>query len=134
MLGPWVTSKALNAFTGAFVWVIVMLSIILTASVMYPDISSRTIVGIHVGGTVLAAMGYSATAYLRRTCTGSSTFSAELSSATRANREAWRMPPLEDLPEARLTLSNRIWMGVLRLYLVTAVGLVIIKVVQVVLQ
>lgn len=42
VLGPWVNSARLNLFTGAVVWVLVMLSIILTASVMYPDTVSYT--------------------------------------------------------------------------------------------
>jgi hypothetical protein len=45
-------------------------------------------------------------------------------------RDTWRMPPLNELPPPRLTLSNRVWMGVLRGYLVVAVALVIVKVVQ----
>jgi hypothetical protein len=40
------------------------------------------------------------------------------------------MPPLNELPAPRLTLSSRIWMGVLRGYLIVAVCLVIAKVVQ----
>lgn len=47
-------------------------------------------------------------------------------------RNTWRMAPLEDLPAPQhLTLSTRVWMGVLRTYLVVAVGLVIVKVVQI---
>ncbi|MEX3929356.1 hypothetical protein AB4Y36_35890 [Paraburkholderia sp. BR10936] len=46
-------------------------------------------------------------------------------------RDSWRMVPLEELPLPRhLTLSTRVWMGVLRTYLIVAVGLVIVKVVQ----
>ncbi|WP_233890030.1 hypothetical protein [Paraburkholderia flagellata] len=46
-------------------------------------------------------------------------------------RNTWRMSPLEDLPAPQhLTLTTRVWMGVLRGYLVVAVGLVIVKVVQ----
>ena len=44
VLGPWVNSTKLNVFTGAVIWVLVLLSIILTASVMYPDISGEAIV------------------------------------------------------------------------------------------
>jgi hypothetical protein len=40
------------------------------------------------------------------------------------------MPPLDQLPAPKLTLSKRIWMGVLRGYLIVAVCLVIVKVVQ----
>jgi hypothetical protein len=45
-------------------------------------------------------------------------------------REAWRMPPLDELPPPRLTLATRVWMGALRGYLVLAVALVVVKVVQ----
>ncbi len=43
VLGPWVNSRKLNLFTSAVVWVLVMLSIILTTSVMYADIIGETI-------------------------------------------------------------------------------------------
>jgi hypothetical protein len=38
------------------------------------------------------------------------------------------MPPLHELPPARLTLRNRIWMIVLRAYLVVAAGLVLVRI------
>jgi len=40
------------------------------------------------------------------------------------------MPPLDQLPPPNLTLTKRIWMGVLRGYLIVAVGLVVVKIVQ----
>src|SRR5260370_41289433 len=66
VLGPWVNSKKLNLFTGAVVWVLVMLSIILTASVMYPDITGETILDMLAGGTLLAVVGYAATVGIRK--------------------------------------------------------------------
>ncbi|BBU30191.1 hypothetical protein BTHE68_39250 [Burkholderia sp. THE68] len=45
-------------------------------------------------------------------------------------RDTWRMPPLDELPAPNLTLAKRAWMGVLRAYLLLAVGLVVLKVVQ----
>jgi len=41
------------------------------------------------------------------------------------------MPPLAELPKPHLTLPTRVWMLVLRAYLVVAVGLVVVRVVQV---
>ncbi|MEZ2354815.1 NRAMP family divalent metal transporter [Caballeronia sp. RCC_10] len=131
VLGPWVNSKALNVFTAAVVWVLVMLSIILTASVMYPDITGETIGAILVGGTVFAVAGYAVAALLRKGRATSQVVNAGASAQNRQMRETWRMPPLEELPVPQLTLSTRIWMAVLRGYLVIAVGLVIVKVVQV---
>src|SRR5258708_3607533 len=66
VLGPWVNSNKLNFFTRAVVWVLVMLSIILTASVMYPDITGEAIIEILAGGTLLAVVGYTATVTVRR--------------------------------------------------------------------
>jgi hypothetical protein len=40
------------------------------------------------------------------------------------------MPPLHALEAARMSLSNRVWMMVLRGYLVLAVGMVIVRIVQ----
>ena len=45
-------------------------------------------------------------------------------------RMGWRMPPLATLPPAGLSLGNRVWMGVMRAYLVGAIILVAVKVVQ----
>lgn len=39
VLGPWVNSRRLNVFTSAVIWVLVLLSIILTASVLFPNIT-----------------------------------------------------------------------------------------------
>jgi hypothetical protein len=41
---------------------------------------------------------------------------------------AWRMPPLDELPPAKLSVLNRVWLVILRTYLMGAVGLVIYKV------
>ncbi|MDR8726245.1 NRAMP family divalent metal transporter [Burkholderia pseudomultivorans] len=124
VLGPWVNSMKLNVFTGAVVWVLVLLSIVLTASVMYPDISGEAILDVLVGGTVLAIAGYLATVLIRRNGR------VIEPGIDRALRDTWRMPPLDTLAPQKMTLSTRIWMAVLRGYLVIAVGLVIVKVVQ----
>ena len=142
VLGPWVNSKKLNFFTGAVVWVLVMLSIILTASVLYPDITGEAIIEVLAGGTLLAVVGYVATVTVRRlrlasTDAAASAIAQASDSEQQFSKEArntWRMPPLEELPAPQLTLSKRIWMGVLRGYLIVAVALVVVKVVQMTLQ
>ncbi|MBY4869925.1 divalent metal cation transporter [Burkholderia sp. Bp9017] len=124
VLGPWINSTKLNIFTGAVIWVLVMLSIILTASVMYPDISGEAILDVLVGGSVFAIVGYLATVLIRRHKR------VVEPGVDRALRDTWRMPPLGTLEPQKMTLSTRVWMTVLRGYLVIAVGLVIVKVVQ----
>src|SRR6202790_315408 len=50
VLGTWVNGRGLNVFTGAVIAVLVMLSIILTASVLFPGMSETTILSILGGG------------------------------------------------------------------------------------
>jgi hypothetical protein len=45
-------------------------------------------------------------------------------------RNTWQMPPLSQLPPARLTTLNRVWLIVLRGYLIVAAGLVLVRIVQ----
>jgi NRAMP (natural resistance-associated macrophage protein)-like metal ion transporter len=129
VLGPWVNSKKLNLFTGAVIWVLVMLSVILTASVLYPDMTGETIIDMLVGGTLLAIVGYAATLGLRKLRRDPSE-RAKVQAWPKNARDTWRMPPLAELPPPNLTIAKRVWMGVLRGYLLVAVGLVIVKVVQ----
>jgi len=128
VLGPWVNSKGLNLFTGGVVWALVLLSVVLTASVVYPDISGHAIIEILAGGTLLAVVALVAATALRRLRGAQIADSAPL--VSHAERATWRTPPLDTLPRPAMTLSRRIWMGALRGYLVVAVGLVIVKVVQ----
>src|SRR5580693_4470639 len=61
VLGPWVNSRGLNLFTGAVVAALVMLSVILTASVLFPQITAAQIIAVlGVGATVAgtAAFGF----------------------------------------------------------------------------
>jgi NRAMP (natural resistance-associated macrophage protein)-like metal ion transporter len=133
VLGPWTNSWKVNLFTGAVVWVLVLLSIVLTASVMYPDMSGQTIVEVLAGGTLLAVVGYGATVWIRRLrhepVDGTGSDAARKAYAKDA-RHTWRMPPLAELPPPNLTLPKLVWMGVLRGYLLIAVALVVVKVAQ----
>jgi Mn2+/Fe2+ NRAMP family transporter len=124
VLGPWVNTRALNLFTGAVVAVLVMLSITLTASVLFPDMGEDVIIGILAGGSALA--GPTAIAVLTLQRGGS----APKRKDDPALKWTWRMPPLEELAPARLTVLNRIWMIVLRAYLVIAAGLVLLRIVR----
>jgi len=132
VLGPWVNGRWLNLFTGAVIWVLVMLSIILTAATVFPDISGETIVVVLGGGTLLGIAGFAVITLLRRShgepMTGNNRIHPD---QARALRATWRMPPLDALPPSNLSLSKRVWMAVLRAYLVAAVVLVAVKVVQV---
>jgi len=48
----------------------------------------------------------------------------------RLDPDTWRMPPLDTLPPSNLSVLSRIWMVVLRGYLVVAGGLVLFRIFQ----
>ena len=61
VLGPWVNTRWLNLFTGGVIAVLLMLSIVLTASVMFPEAASEKVILCIFGGGgflgVLVALG-----------------------------------------------------------------------------
>jgi Mn2+/Fe2+ NRAMP family transporter len=124
VLGPWVNTRGLNLFTGAVIGVLVMLSIILTASVLYPEISGETMVAMLVGGGLAALVIYRTFGGMRPAV------DATVEPTGRSLRNTWRMPPLAELPPRQLTKLNRIWLVVLRAYLIVAAGLVLVRIVQ----
>ena len=129
VLGPWANTLRTNLFTGAVIAVLVMLSVLLTASVLFPKISETHIVAILMGGSAVA-LGATITMLLHRL--ERPALMASLPSVSRAARDAWRMPPLPTLPPARLTVSSRIWLVVLRGYLLIAGGLVLVRIAELV--
>jgi hypothetical protein len=54
VLGPWVNSSKTNAFTGAVIAMLITLSVVLTASVMFPAITAAAIFTIMGACAVLA--------------------------------------------------------------------------------
>ncbi len=125
VLGPWVNGKWLNVFTSAVIAVLVMLSLVLTASVLFPDISSAAIVGILATGSALSVLGGIALVIWRRVHP-----SPAAEPVDRSQRPTWRMPPLALLTAPKMSMARRIGMGVLRCYLLIAMVMVIIRVVQ----
>jgi hypothetical protein len=126
VLGPWVNGRWINLFTGAVIAIMVMLSIILTASVLYPDITGRQILLILIGGSIVSLAAWGASAWLRRAQ------GAGGAPVDRSLRNTWHMPPLDQLAPPSFGPIRRLWMGVLRAYLLIAAGLVLVRIVQLV--
>lgn len=124
VLGPWVNGPKTNAFTAAVVGILVMLSVLLTASVLFPGISAGTITAIMAGCAVAGALaaGYALTR--RRTA-------VRKDPVDRTGRDTWRMPPLTALTRPVMATGRKIGMGALRGYLLVSVILVVVKIVQV---
>ena len=128
VLGPWVNGRATNLFTGAVIAALVVLSVILTAAVLFPDVSDAAILWTLGGGAGLG-LGVAAGASLlhRRGPSGHVIEPAY----TDADRTSWHMPPLGLLPRPQLTIAKRTWLAVLRLYLAVATILVVVRAVQI---
>ena len=107
--------------------VLVMLSVILTASVLFPGISERRIFAVLIGGSALS-LGATVALMLIQRRRGIATVPVQ--PAAPADRESWRMPPLHSLPPARLTVLSRTWLIVLRGYLIIAAGLVLVRIAE----
>jgi len=124
-----VNNRRLNCFTGAIIAVLVILSLILTVSVLFPDgASDQVILGILGGGGGAAAVV--ALVIMAVIQNGGKETPVEELVAAALSRDTWRMPPLERLPPAKLSLAAKTWMGVLRLYLIVAGGMVLFRIVM----
>lgn len=124
VLGPWVNSRWVNIFTSLVVGVLVILSVILTMSVIFPDLSEGTIIAILAGGAVAGLLVGVAMLLLR------SKSEDQVERINPLQRDSWRMPPLDQLEPVKLSLRYRFWMGVLRGYLIVASAMAIYKAVQ----
>lgn len=122
VLGPWSNTARVNIFTGVVIAVLVVLSIVLTASTLFPNFGTTQILWTLGTGLIAAlAVGiWLATAHPDP---------KTLVKMTNAEKYAWRMPPLASLPKAHLSTLNRVWLVILRVYLLCAVALVVYKVV-----
>jgi NRAMP (natural resistance-associated macrophage protein)-like metal ion transporter len=132
VLGPWVNGKVLNIFTAFVCGILIVLSLILTASVVFPGLSGNSIIMILVGGGIAGVLTV-AGMRVWHVWKGAGQHDIEFDRARVYTAEEvinWRMPVLDALKPAQLSATKRTWMGVLRAYLVIATVMVIYKVIQ----
>jgi NRAMP (natural resistance-associated macrophage protein)-like metal ion transporter len=127
VLGPWANPMWLRGLAGVIVGVLMLLSLILTVTTLFPGIDVGTL--LLVGGIVLTAvlllMG--AAGLRARHVGGSVTF---IGQAPRVPKEHWTMPPLALLSRPRWSERRRAAMAVLGGYMVVALVLLIVKSIQ----
>jgi hypothetical protein len=97
--------------------------------VLFPDLGEQWIIGILIGGSVLALVVTALVKLYEMSSRRNASFRFKHQPPL-FNRDTWRMPPLDRLPPARLSPLSRIWMIVLRGYLVVAGGLVLLRIFQ----
>jgi NRAMP (natural resistance-associated macrophage protein)-like metal ion transporter len=123
VLGPWVNRAKTNVFTATVVAILITLSIVLTASVMFPSISARQIIQIMIGCAAASAV---TGGYLLLRARG-----RHPEPMDRTGRDTWRMPPLTMLSAPAMSAGRKMGLTALRSYLAVAMILVIIKIAQV---
>jgi Mn2+/Fe2+ NRAMP family transporter len=126
VLGPWVNGRTTNAFASVVVAVLVTLSVVLTASEVFPHITARQIVTILIccaAASVLAG-GF---ALARRLRPGS----VATLPVDRAGRASWRMPRLTLLDRPVLSRGRKLAMSAMWLYLLITIILVVVRIVEI---
>ncbi|HEV8020669.1 MAG TPA: divalent metal cation transporter, partial [Candidatus Lustribacter sp.] len=122
VLGPWVNTARVNIITGIVIAVLVVLSVVLTCSTLFPNFGEVQILwtlGIGLGAAVSVGI------WLAIVHPGG----REGPKPSLALKRAWRMPHLSKLAPVKLSLLSRFWLVVLRVYLLGAIALVVYKVI-----
>jgi len=89
--------------------VLLLLSIILTASVLFPDATNeQVILGILAGGVVVAVIIALLTLALSQNGGNGKVSNDTVGSGI--SRNTWRMPPLDDLPPGKAVIPAKVWM------------------------
>ncbi|TSE01501.1 divalent metal cation transporter [Skermania sp. ID1734] len=126
VLGPWVNRPWLNVVAGSIVAVLLLLSGILMATTLFPDIDVVALSGyLAVALAVVAGGAWGALRWR-----GRSRPTAPVAGFTHGERSTWRMPPLTLLAPVTWNPATRLGMIALRSYLVLGAVLLIVKAVQ----
>jgi Mn2+/Fe2+ NRAMP family transporter len=131
VLGPWVNRPWLNALAGLIVGVLLLLSGILMATTLFPNIDVVAVAGyLAVAMVVLAAAASVMLRWLSRrrpTPVGPEPI-AQARAAV--DRSTWRMPPLTLLQPVTWSTGTRLGMLALRGYLIIGAVLLVVKAIQ----
>ncbi|WAC91432.1 NRAMP family divalent metal transporter [Mycobacterium sp. Aquia_213] len=138
VLGPWVNTLRQNIVAWAIVWSLVLLSLALTATTFFPDVSTASLeVGLAAGAALgvicgaVAIIGDQGFSDTRVAKLGSPVGHAECRALRRQEQKDWQTPNLSSLTRPALSPIRRTGLLILRGYLVLAVVFVVIKIVEV---
>jgi Mn2+/Fe2+ NRAMP family transporter len=125
VLGPWVNGRKTNLFASAVIAVLVTLSVVLMASVLFPAITASQIVTILICCAAVSVLT-GALMLIRRMRTPS----VATLPIDRSNRASWRMPPLTLLDRPVISTSRKLAMSAMWLYIGVTIILVIVRIVE----
>jgi Mn2+/Fe2+ NRAMP family transporter len=131
VLGPWVNRPWLNGFAGLIVAVLLLLSGILMATTLFPNLDVVAVGDyLALAMVVLAAAATVTLRWLsrrRQTPAGPEPVARAIAGV---DRSTWRMPPLTLLQPVTWSTGTRLGMLALRGYLIIGAVLLIVKAVQ----
>ena len=122
VLGPWVNRPWLNALASVILGVLIVLSLILVATTIFPSLD--IVVLLVVLASILAAALVSL-ALVQRGGAG-----ARMPAPAREDRDTWRMPPVALLTRPAPSRARQIALAALSSYLVVAILMLLVKAVQ----
>jgi Mn2+/Fe2+ NRAMP family transporter len=128
VLGPWVNPGWLNGIAAVIISALLMLSAILTITTLFPTVDVPRLVLILTITLGVALLAAGAVLLARRG--GRRVPARQERAARRREREAWTMPPLALLEPPSLTPLWRVGLSAMRIYLVLAAVLLLIKSIQ----
>jgi hypothetical protein len=143
VLGPWSNGAALNWVAGVIAWVVTTFSLAPLVTTFWPVITLKqclygfiacTVVGIVFMGLLLKFRSGRGTA--AESGPGSNKRPPQMSRAQwraelRERRVAWRTPRIDTLERPALSMARRIGLLTLRAYLIFAIVIMVIKLIQV---
>jgi Mn2+/Fe2+ NRAMP family transporter len=133
VLGPWVNKPWLNGVAVAIVGVLVLLSLTLTVATLFPHLTGAQLATMLMAGAVIGlgvGCGWLLSRLIPAWRRPAEPAMVEHAGSAAAEKVNWRMPPLALLRRPAWSPRRRVAMIGLRCYLVGAVVLVIVKIVQ----
>jgi hypothetical protein len=131
VLGPWVNRPWLNVVASIIVSGLLLLSGILMATTMFPNLDMVSIsVGLCMAFAVCAGAACTVLWWRGRQRTRPPVLEQLSDALARADRESWRMSPLALLEPVTWSVGTRVGMLALRGYLVVGAILLVVKAIQ----
>jgi Mn2+/Fe2+ NRAMP family transporter len=127
VLGPWVNPPWLKAFASIVVGVLILLSVVLTVTTLFPSVNVTALAA--VGAGVLVAVLVPAGLVALRSRRGAHEVTI-LGRSPNVPREQWTMPPATLLSRPQWSTGRRAAMLVLGAYMVVALVMLVVKSVQ----
>jgi len=129
VLGPWVNPRWLNLLAASIVAVLLLLSAILMATTLFPDLNVTATAG-YLAAAMLVAGGLGGAALKLLTSRRGVPARTAAPAMSHAQKLSWRMPQLALLTPVQWSPGTKLGMLALRGYLVVGAVLLVVKAIQ----